>query len=195
MNKNRWIAGALVLMLGAGAFVSYAVADDKPPGAKPAMQMPAWMQPTQEHKDLARGAGTFDCTYEFTRPMPMKGTGVAKGKMIMNGRFFEQTFDSTFMNKPWNARLTLGFDTLNKEFVSIWIDSGSPYTYVGRGKEKNGAVHYTGKAPEPTTGKIKNTYGITTWIDADTYTYEMGGVLDDGTKQKHGVMTYKRRKE
>jgi len=45
------------------------------------------------------------------------------------------------------------------------------------------------------TGRMEDTYGVMTWVDEDTYTYETGKVLEDGTRQRTGLMTYKRRKK
>jgi len=81
------------------------------------------------------------------------------------------------------------------DFRLHWVDSHSPYLFFARGKEKDGAVHYTGRAPEPMTGRMEDTYGVMTWVDEDTYTYETGKVLEDGTRQRTGLMTYKRRKK
>ena len=48
----------------------------------------------------------------------------------------------------YEARLILGYDTITKEYVSIWLDSSSPIMSIGRGTEKDGAVTLYGEEPE-----------------------------------------------
>ncbi len=196
-TKNQWYLLAIALVLGAGAFVGYAVADEKgPPEGAGAGMMPAWMNTTKEHKNIAKSVGTFDCIYTFiVGPQQMKGTGVAVGKMIMGGRFLQQSFDGITDGHRMQGLATVGFDTIAKEYVTTWIDSMSPFLYVGRGKEKDGAIRYNGRSPEWITGKVKDDYIIMIWQDADHYTMEMGDVLADGSRKKTAFFKYSRRKE
>ena len=61
-------------------------------------------------------------------------TGTATFKMILGGRWQEQTFHGTFMGKPYEGRGLLGYDNLKQELVGYWLDTMSTSASVSTGQ-------------------------------------------------------------
>jgi hypothetical protein len=159
----------------------------------PAGGMPPWMQLTKEHKDFEKMAGHWDAVVDFT-PMGMgKSNGSATTRVILDGRFVQQQFKGTAMGRPFEGLLHIGYDTVRKQYVSTWMDSGSPFLYVSRGTMKDGELTMTGKEPNPRGEGLVDSTTVTKWINDDQYTLTFYTTVD-GQKVRTGVITYTRRK-
>ena len=124
--------------------------------------------------------------------VPLSFTSQKTVSPISPGRFLKQKYQSSFMGKPFEGRLYIGFDTLAKEYVSVWMDSMSPYLHYSRGKEKDGVIWLTGKAPDHMTGKMGTSTMSVEWKDDDNYELTFYKVADDGSKTKTGKLSYER---
>ena len=158
--KHRWLAlGALALGL-AGFVAGQVAAQDEMGGG---MQMPEWTKRTKrtkQHEDLAKMVGTWDVTMKMWMvpdSPPMESTGISTGKALLGGNYVQQDFEGSVMGGPFEGVLMLGYDTVDKEFVSVWMDSFHPVMYVGRGTEKDGLTTYDAEEPDFMTGKKKKT--------------------------------------
>lgn len=186
--KRARFCSALAVACAAGLFVGIGVAQEG--------GMPAWMRPAPEHKALERLVGNWevDSVFHMGPPgtEPMKSKGKAVGKSILGGHFVDQEYESEMMGQPFKGRLTVGFDTVAKEYVSCWVDSMSPYMYVSRGKEKEGKIVYEGREPSHMTGEMVSYQHVVTWKSDDEYTFEMIGAGPDGKMAPMGTLTYRR---
>jgi hypothetical protein len=193
-HKRLWCVAAL---LGGVCFlVGNVVAQDE--GAKkpaPGMGgMPEYMKLTQEHADLKKMVGQWDSTWEWRLPMPMKGTGTATTKLILGGRYLRQDYESQMMGQPWQGVLHLGYDTIEKEFVSVWMDSMSPIMSISRGKRQaDDSVKLVGNEPEHMTGKKQKVAVVIRWINDNQYTTAFYTIGADGEETRVGLLTYTRK--
>jgi hypothetical protein len=193
-NPKRWCVAAL---LGCVCFlVGHVLAQDEGqenPGAGMG-GMPPYMKLTAEHEGFKKMVGQWDSSWEWTMPMPMKGTGTATTEVILGGRFVRQVYKSQMMGQPWEGVLLLGYDTIEKEFVSVWIDSMSPLMSISRGKQQeDGSVKMFGVEPDPMTGQKKKVAHVTRWINDNQYTVAFYVVGDDGKETRMGLVTYTRK--
>jgi hypothetical protein len=184
------IALGLGLTLTAGAF-----ALGRASVQNETFTMPAWTQPTAEHKELAKSVGNWDVKGEFSMPgqPPQQITGTAKRELILNGMFLKETFHSEFAGMPFEGQLLQGYDTIRKEWVSIWMDSGSPVISVSQGKKEGDALVFFGEDPDFMTGKLKKTKTVVKVPDADHVTVSIYDVLE-GSESLHMQMDYTRKK-
>ena len=155
---------------------------------------------TKEHADYKKIVG--DWTYTMKKWMapgaPAKeAKGTASGKLLWQGNFLEQNIEGTFGPQKWNGRLLLGYDTIDKKHVAVWVDSMSPVMSISYGTEKDGVITYEGMEadhmnPAPAGVKIKTKMTVK-WNNDDQYTLVFYKVQADGTDQKSGEIVYTRK--
>ena len=183
----------IVLTIGVAGFVlgrSHAYVQE-------GMEAPAWTKLTEQHKKFAESVGEWDVAgnmWMAPGAPPMEFTATAKREMILKGRFVHETFNGNFMGQAFEGHLLQGYDTINKEFVNVWVDDGSPYISVSRGKEKGGITTLTGRDPDFMTGQIRDTKSVIKVISADEFWMKMHTVAADGTELPLMELHYKRKK-
>lgn len=181
----------LVCLVACAFWVGRSSAQD---GGMPA---PEWTKLTEHHKNLAKSAGEFNVDCQFWMmpggaPMEIKAT--ATRELILNGRFVQETFRSNFMGAPYEGRLLQGYDTIAKEWFTVWIDSGNPVMSVNRGAMKDGKLSMLGKQPDFMSGKMKEIrMAITTSEDGNSTTVESFDVLPDGKEHRTMKLHYTRK--
>ena len=193
--KKLWIVCGGVLC-AASFFVGQVVAQEG--GDKPAgFPMPAWMQKTKEHESFKQLEGSWKTVAKFWMMPgadPMVDEGEAVTKLLYDGKIVHQNYKGSMMGKPFTGQLFMGFDTIDKEFVSVWMDSMSPMISVSRGKEQDGVIRFEGQEANPMTGKKQKSLMLVKWINDDQYQVTFHNVTDDGKKVMGGEITYTRKK-
>ncbi len=185
MNRCILAAALVALMVPA----SFAQEGDMP--------MPGWFKLTKEHEDLKKNVGTWDAQMKwYMGPQVMESKGVARAKLIWGGRFLKQIFDGEMMGKPFTGMLLLGFDTIEKRYTSIWLDSASPIISVAHGTAKDGATRLEGMEPDyrNPAGKKHKSITVIKWNNDDQYTITMLHLDQQGKEVKGGEIIYTRRK-
>jgi hypothetical protein len=166
--------------------VGAAVVQDKEGegGGAGGMGMPAWMTKTKEHAALKKLEGAWDA-------LVMGTPGKATNEMILGGNFLEQRFNAQ-NPMPFEGRMLLGYDTVDKEWVAIWVDTSSPTFSISRGTEKDGVVTFKTNDPDMTDpdGKRKEGTMTMTWTGETSYKLEMF----EGGGAKTMEVTYTRKK-
>jgi len=130
----------------AGAALAFALGHAT---AQEEYQAPEWMNPTQEHTDMAKSAGTWEVSanyYMAGQATPFEGVAVRKS--ILNGRFIEETFTCDFGGMSFEGHMLQGYDTNTKEYVTVWVDSSSPHIDIARGTLKDGVLTTRGTGPD-----------------------------------------------
>ena len=125
---------------------------------------------------------------------PMVDEGEAVTKLLYDGKIVHQNYKGSIMGKPFTGQLFMGFDTIDKEFVSVWMDSMSPIISVSRGKERDGVINFEGKEANPMTGMKEKSLMSVEWINDDQYKVTFHKVTEEGKKVLGGEMTYTRKK-
>lgn len=123
------------LLLVSGA----AYSQDMPDSVKQAKQaeMMRLSQPGPEHKMLAKYEGTFDMEINYyTAPgqTPMKMTGTATNKMILDGRFLESTGEGDMGGFTMKSLTIVGFDRRHGVFTSTGFDNTGTYSVSAQGE-------------------------------------------------------------
>jgi hypothetical protein len=147
--------------------VGVAVAQEGGAGGA-AMEMPAWMLKGKEHETLKKFVGTWDVS---VMGMPGKTTS----SLILDNCFLEHKFEMAVQGQAFEGRMIMGYDTLDKEWVAIWIDSSKPIFSISRGTEKDGVITFKSNDPSMSDASGKRVPCTMTlkWTDANTYVLEM----------------------
>jgi Protein of unknown function (DUF1579) len=123
----------------------------------------AWKKaatPTAEHAFLKEFVGNWKTTTKWwmapdSKPEVTKGRAV--NTMELGGKFLRQSFKGSMMGHPFSGIGYTGYDTVNKEFTSVWMDSMSTamMTSTGSYNPTTKALTLVGEASCPMVeGKI-----------------------------------------
>ncbi len=163
-------------------------------------RMQEYSTPNANHELLKSLAGTWKTNVKFWMDPsgePQESDGMSDGKMIMGGRFLEQTFTGTMMGQPFEGRGIYGYDNLRKEFTGLWFDSMATGIMSSSAQYDSKAKTLTeeGNMSCPITNETHRWYkAVTTLTDADHYTYESYMKSPDGKEYKAMIITYSRAK-
>jgi len=153
MSSKRRITIIAAIAVSAFFLGQVAAQDQEPAGDH---KTPPWMQTTQQHKDMAASVGTWDVKgemYNAPGQPPMKFSGTAVRRMVLGGNYLAEVFKGAEF--PFEGHLLQGYDTVRKEFVSIWADSSSPVMSVSRGTQgEDGKVVMFSEEPDLGSGKL-----------------------------------------
>lgn len=203
--KYNKIMASLALIL---LFASVAICESKNEsgGKNPMDGMdPAQMErmqkaasPSEHHKILSGLVGEWTHVVKWRMDPAGKfeeSTGKSSNRMIMDGRFLEQTATGESMGQPFKGLGLTGFDNIKGEYSSIWIDNMSTGMMVAAGKldPKSNTIKESGTLSCPMTGE-RNVKFRSDWhvISKDSYSYEMFTRAPDGTEFKSMEISYKR---
>ena len=87
----------------------------------------------------------------------------------------------------------LGYDTLAKEHVTMWVDSSSPYLSISRGTMKDGVITLTSKSPDFMSGEMVENKSVVK-VGKDTVNFSFFVKDKDGAESKSMMMEYTRKK-
>jgi len=163
--------------------------------------MQKYGQPNENHERLETQLGTWDVELELFSPggPPMKGTGTAETKWLLEGRFLHETLKGHFGPMPYEAHMILGWDNYKKKHVGCVVNNMSTGVHYFEG----GVVDPTHKVQvawqrldEYLTGEHDKMVKIVTREKtADHYVVE---IFDMSIGENGKVVirfTYKRRKD
>ena len=158
---------------------------------------PALPQPSPEHEQMAREAGTWSADVKMwpapgAEPMLSKATE----KNTMLGKFWlVSEFQGDFGGMEFTGHGQFGYDPIAKKCVGTWIDSISPFMQKMEGNYdvKTHTLTMNTEGMDFTTGKVMRGKNITTYIDNDTKKFEMFAPGPDGQEFKVMEIMYKRK--
>ena len=105
-------------------------------------------------------------------------------------------FKSQFMGKPFEGMGLVGYDTVAKEYTTVWLDSMATGIMKSTAQFDDATKSLTeeGTFSCPLTGKKDNAHkGVTKIIDVNHYTYEMWhDDMKTGKNYKAMEITYER---
>ena len=161
-------------------------------------RMQEFMTPNANHEVLKSLAGSWKASVQFwmdSKGEPQVSDGTSEAKIIMNGRFLEQTFNGSFMGQPFEGRGIYGYDNLRKEYTGLWFDSMSTGIMMSSAQynSETKVMSEEGSMSCPITNETHRQYKATTTIvDADHYTYETFMKDKDGQEFRSMLITYSR---
>jgi Protein of unknown function (DUF1579) len=133
--------------------------------------------PGEPHKQLASLAGSWTTqTKEWMEPgkPPAEATGSVEMKMLLDGRFLQQEYNSTMMGQPYSGIGITAYDNLRKKYVSTWIDSMGTGIFVmeGTASADGETITLQGQHAEPGGGHMTHR-AIWKIVDSNTQTFDM----------------------
>ena len=194
---------ALSLALCAFANAQNSDKDDPAAGAPDPAALAAYMkliEPGPEHKELARGVGTWDMKQTFFMPgVPQTPfDGVATTKPVLGGRYFvTEAKMSSFMG-PYSGIGTSAYDKVNKRYVYTWMDTMGTGMMISYGKKKDdGTVEYLSEPQLDPMSGMKLIFRMAFKMESDDkMNFDMFSKPADGSAEEAKMMniTYTRKK-
>jgi hypothetical protein len=165
-------------------------------------EMKAYMEkiaPGPHHAHFAKAAGTWDVKSQFWMDPnlpPTETTGTSTFKVVMGGRFLEETTTAKMMGMDWEGRGVFGYDTGKKKHVGIWYDSMGTMimNFEGDCDGTCSVITTYSEYFDPMTESTKKMKTVSTTVDDDHWKNEMFDVAADGTETKVMVVDYTRAK-
>jgi hypothetical protein len=194
------------------AAVPAAAADPQQQGAAPSAEAQAKMkadmdammklgQPGEHHKRLDTFVGKWKVTGKSWMDPNQKATefsGTVESTWLLGGRYLQSVHKAAFFGMPFEGRAIDGYDNGTHEYFSTWIDNMGTGVMVFRGtcEDPCKVLTETGEGFDPISGKMIKTKEVTTYVDPDTYRFEMYtvGVAPDGKDVKVMELVGKRDK-
>jgi hypothetical protein len=195
---KKWIMTAAVLMACGACFIAGQAAGQEGEGGGGGFPVPDWARMGAEQETFKKSVGEWDVNRKMWMAPgqpPMEANETATGRLLYDGRYLEMDYNGTMMGTPFKGRLLMGFDRVDKEYVAVWIDSGSTYISVSRGPEKDGKITFEQNDPDWMTGKKKKTQMVMEWKSDDVYTLSFVEPGPDGKPRTSMMFTYTRRTE
>ena len=181
---------------------SFVTAKEKKPQKQMDQQemMELWKKlatPGEPHKLFASLAGSWTTTTkEWMEPgkPPTESTGTAEMKMLLDGRFLYQEYNSQMMGQPFSGIGIDAYDNMTKKYVTAWIDSMGTGIFMMEGKASADGKTITlkGSHPEPGGGKMTHR-AVWKIVDNNTQTFDMYGAHHGGKETKMLEITYQRK--
>jgi len=153
--------------------------------------------PGEPHKLFATLAGSWTTTTkEWMEPSkpPTESTGTAEMKMLLDGRFLYQEYNSQMMGQPFSGVGIDAYDNMTKKYVTAWIDSMGTGIFImeGTASADGKTISLKGSHPEPGGGKMTHR-AVWKIVDNNTQTFDMYGAHHGGKETKMLEITYTRK--
>ena len=166
----------------------------------PQAMMELWKKlatPGEPHKAFADLAGSWTTTTkEWMEPgkPPTESTGTAEMKMLLDGRFLYQEFNSQMMGQPYSGIGIDAYDNMTKKYVTTWMDTMGTGIFMmeGTAGADGKTITLKGSHPEPGGGQMHHR-AVWKLVDHNTQTFEMYGTHGHGKEMKMMEITYTRK--
>lgn len=165
MTRNTGFAVVAITLLAAGAALAQdaAAPSDDQQAILEAYQRAA--TPGPQHAVLAKMAGEFTLTFKmFNEPgaEPEVSTGTSSRRMILGGRYLEETVHSSVMGQPFEGRGLTGYDNVTGSWWGSWIDTMSTAIMItgGAWDEETGVGTFEGEFNDPVTGELQSSRSV-----------------------------------
>lgn len=165
MTRKTGFAVVAITLLAAGAALAQ---DSAAPSDDQQAIMEAYQRaatPGPQHAVLAKMAGEFTLTLKmFNEPgaEPEVSTGTSSRRMILGGRYLEETVHSSVMGQPFEGRGLTGYDNVTRSWWGSWIDTMSTAIMItgGAWDEETGVGTFEGEFNDPVTGELQSSRSV-----------------------------------
>jgi hypothetical protein len=153
--------------------------------------------PGEPHKLFATLAGSWTTTSkEWMEPgkPPTESTGTAEIKMLLDGRFLYQEYNSQMMGQPFSGIGIDAYDNMSKKYVTAWLDSMGTGIFImeGTASADGKTITLKGSHPEPGGGKMTHR-AVWKIVDNNNQTFDMYGAHHGGKETKMMEIVYTRK--
>jgi hypothetical protein len=200
--NSRWNKYALALLAAVVCLPNLAISQDAGPSPeKMAEMMQKWMEaskPGKYHERMAKTIGkyTTETTVYGMGPAPMKSTGEAEIRWLLEGRWLITESKYSMMGQPMHGFAIQGYDNFKKKYVAIWVDSFSTalLTMSGNPSRDGKTEAMWGLMDEPMTGEVgKHVKYVTKVINDDKFIFEIHDLAIGGDKTRVVEIVYTRK--
>jgi hypothetical protein len=158
----------------------------------------AYATPGDGHKVMEQWVGNWDYSLKYwssPNTPPEESTGTNDVKWILGNRFLEMDVKGTSMGPPFEGMGIIGYDNAKKEYVNTWIDNMGTgmMNAVGSYDAETKTMTEKGTYTDPMSGQ-QTFKGVTKFVDADKFTYEMSISTPDGQEMHVMEINYTRKK-
>jgi hypothetical protein len=157
-----------------------------PPSEEAMMEaMVAFATPGPAHARLGTHVGRWNAAvrmYMAPGQPPEESAAQSEVRWIMDGRYIEETVESTFMGQPFQGRGVTGYDNMKGCYVGFWIDTmGTSIAHsTGHYDEPTRTFTFTMKMPDPVAGREVTQRMTERWIDDDHFVVQSFNAGPDG---------------
>jgi Protein of unknown function (DUF1579) len=190
MRAHLW-AGAIVasgLLLAGASGLS-----QEPSGSSQTIKPDS---PGTVHKWLAGLAGKWDVTVEYTLgEKRFEGKATCEAKLILDGKFLEQHYNSILQGKPYHVLQILCYDVARQKTIEIKLDNLSTTVMHNEGSASDDGKVLTnlGEHLDPRTKKPYKLRTVYTILGPDKFTLEWFQTEQGGKEAKVVSMTHERK--
>ncbi len=141
----------------------------------------------ENHEFLKQFVGEWNVTsrgWMMPGQAPMVTESKAKAELILGGRFLMWRIQGTMFGQLFESVQIVGYDNLQKKYVTFWIDSTSTAFYMMDGTRQGNVMSDTGLWSDPVTGGQEKARDVLTVVGPDEFTYELFMVGADGKEFK-----------
>jgi hypothetical protein len=189
---------ALVVISLASPLMAKDKKSEKPMDQQAMMEL--WKKmamPGEPHKLFATLAGSWTTTSkEWMEPgkPPTESTGTAEIKMLLDGRFLYQEYNSQMMGQPFSGIGIDAYDNMTKKYVTAWLDSMGTGIFImeGTASADGKTITLKGSHPEPGGGKMTHR-AVWKIVDNNNQTFDMYGAHHGGKETKMMQIVYTRK--
>ena len=142
-------------------------------------KMKEFSTPNENHKQLDKLAGSWDFTMKMwmspDAATPEESTGTSDVKWILDGRFIEENVTGTSMGQPFTGMGIVGYDNIQKQYNSVWLDNMSTGMMKGTGSfdAATNTFKQSGDFTCPMTQGSRTYHDEIKVIDENTHVMEM----------------------
>lgn len=199
MQTRVWILTlAVVGLLGWFGRGAFSEEGEGMPSKAEMEQMEKMMEqlatPGEMHQWLAKASGNWTLRGEFHEMDGSKQLmcGRACFRMILGGRWQEQTFSGTYRGKPFGGHGITGFDNEKKQFTNYWFDTMSTSTAPASGTLSEDGTTLTMAGEWEMMGQKMPFRQVITWLNACQMRFQMY-MTWQGNESLAGEIVYSRR--
>ncbi len=194
----KHVLRSIVLVLAVAALSCPAAAQQ---GQDEEAMMKVYMQaaaPGAPHEQLAQLAGSWrikSTSWQMPGAPPVETAGAAVKKMVLGGRYLQETLNSSMMDMPFEGLGLLGYDNLRQEYSGVWLDNMSTQLMPYSGQYDPVHKTYTMKAEylDAASGQLVTARMVTTVVSENEHRFEMFMPGPDGKEFKGMEMVYTRK--
>jgi len=198
MRSLTLVISTLCITLNISPVLAKEKKHEKP--MEPQAMMELWKQaatPGEPHKLFASLVGSWTTsTKEWMEPgkPPTESTGTAEMKMLLDGRFLYQEYNSQMMGQPFSGIGIDAYDNMTKKYVTAWIDTMGTGIFImeGTASVDSKTITLKGSHPEPGGGKMSHR-AVWKIIDQNNQTFDMYGTHHGQKEMKVLEITYTRK--
>jgi len=153
--------------------------------------------PGEPHKFLVQFVGMWQAVvkvWHAAGQQPDISEGISLHRMVMGGRYLQQTFKSTFMDAPFEGMGFMGYNNVLKKYEGVWMDNMSTAIMTSEGSlsADGKSLKSVSTYSDCQTGKEKTSRDVLKMVSPDKFVSEMYDIGPDGKEFLMMEITYTR---